>query len=222
VTITFPGPLPRVNEIGVMMRFPRSARGLWRESARPFHAGLPGAPRRYARPVQPPRPAPARGIAVGTDIASVADVARSVERFGDRYLHRVYTDRELAESGRRPDRLAARFAGKEAVVKLLRPEPSTPVVLTEIAVVHDRAGAPVVELTGGARDLAERRGIGRIAISLSHDGDYAMGTAACRTGTAVFLARIRRTLTPWNSSTPRRSTKRPAAPSGTRSTSTAS
>ena len=65
-------------------------------------------------------------IRVGTDLTCVADVASSIERFGDRYLRRLFTDHELDATGGAPERLAARFAAKEATVKVLRPTGAQP------------------------------------------------------------------------------------------------
>ena len=71
-------------------------------------------------------PAITGALRVGTDLVHVPDVAASIDRFGARYLHRVYTDAELdtcrsGAGGWSPERLAARFAAKEAVLKVLRP-----------------------------------------------------------------------------------------------------
>ncbi|GGL12561.1 phosphopantetheinyl transferase (holo-ACP synthase) [Curtobacterium luteum] len=65
-------------------------------------------------------------IRTGTDLTAVDDVVRGIATHGERYLARIFTDRERADSGDDPERLAARFAGKEAVVKLLRPSRADP------------------------------------------------------------------------------------------------
>lgn len=81
--------------------------------------------------------APAETLRVGVDVVSVADVAASVRRFGDRYVHRIFTPHEIAAcrtacvpAGGDPtysaESLAARFAAKEAVVKVLRPQRRAP------------------------------------------------------------------------------------------------
>jgi len=116
-------------------------------------------------------------IRTGTDLAAVEDVVAGITAHGERYLARVFTPRERADTGDEPERLAARYAGKEAVLKLLHPERSDAVPLTDVAVVLDPAGAPVVELTGRAADLAARIGCGTIAISLSHERGLAIATA---------------------------------------------
>src|SRR5689334_18665667 len=69
---------------------------------------------------------PASGMRVGIDLARVDETARSLERFGERYLKRLFTAREVADCtatpAQAPARLAARFAAKEAAIKVLRPE----------------------------------------------------------------------------------------------------
>jgi len=120
-------------------------------------------------------------IRTGTDLAAVEDVIAGIDANGDRYLTRVFTQRERADAGDDPERLAARFAGKEAVLKLLRPRRSDAVPLTDIAIVHDAEGAPVVELTGRAAELAAAIGCGTIAISLAHERGLATATAVALT-----------------------------------------
>jgi len=115
-------------------------------------------------------------IRVGTDLCSVEDVARSVATFGDRYLHRVYTDDELEYCGRDParsaERLAARFAAKEATLKVLRPLDARP-EWRSIEVRRDPAGWCELSLTGSAATLAREAGIASLAVSLSHEGGLA-------------------------------------------------
>lgn len=120
-------------------------------------------------------------IRTGTDLAAVEDVIAGITAHGERYLSRVFTARERADAGDDPERLAARFAGKEAVLKLLRPATTDAVPLTDVAIVHDAAGAPVVELSGEAAELASRIGCDTIAISLSHERGLALATAVALT-----------------------------------------
>jgi holo-[acyl-carrier protein] synthase len=115
-------------------------------------------------------------IRVGTDLCSVDDVAESVATFGDRYLQRVYTDDELEYCGRDParsaERLAARFAAKEATLKVLRPIDARP-EWRSIEVRRDPSGWCELSLTGSAAALAREAGITSLAVSLSHEGGLA-------------------------------------------------
>lgn len=116
-------------------------------------------------------------IRTGCDLAAVEDVTDGIAAHGERYLARVFTARERADTADDPERLAARFAGKEAVVKLLRPTRSQSVPLHDVAIVLDEHGAPVVELSGAAAALAESAGITTIDVSLSHERGLALATA---------------------------------------------
>jgi holo-[acyl-carrier protein] synthase len=115
-------------------------------------------------------------LRVGTDLCSVADVADSIERFGDRYLRRVYTEHELAyclaAPGRAPERLAARFAAKEAAIKVLRPAGWWP-DWRSIEVRRDPDGWCELNLTGRAAAHAAEQGVLQLVVSLTHDGGVA-------------------------------------------------
>lgn len=120
-------------------------------------------------------------IRTGTDLAAVDDVIAGIDAHGERYLSRVFTTRERADAGDDPERLTARFAGKEAVVKLLRPGRTDAVPLTDVAILLDADGGPVVALTGRAAALAESIGCETIAVSLSHERGLAVATAVALT-----------------------------------------
>src|ERR1700761_9777784 len=107
---------------------------------------------------------------VGVDMTVVGEVAASVDHFGDRYLRRMFTDHELAsctaEEGWQVSSLAARFAAKEAVVKVLDPVGVRP-DWRSIEVRRSPQGSCSIELHGAAADLAQRRGVEEITVSLS-------------------------------------------------------
>lgn len=104
---------------------------------------------------------------VGIDAVEVADVAGAIDRFGARYLERVYTAREIADCGGDPRRLAARWAAKEAVVKALRLGPDLPTPPREVEVFGTPEG-PGVRLHGGLADRARERGWVYAELSLTH------------------------------------------------------
>ena len=115
----------------------------------------------------------------GVDLAEVERVRRSVERFGDRFLERVFTEGERAYAGdgpRRDERLAARFAAKEAVFKALGTGWAQGVGWTGIEVVREASGKPALVLHGKARELAETLGVRRWHLSLTHTGTMAMAS----------------------------------------------
>lgn len=117
-------------------------------------------------------------LKVGIDLASVELVRDAIEAHGDHYLERVYTPRELRDCATgeddrlEPERLAARFAAKEATLKVLRPG-EIGVPLTAIEVVRSADGAVALELDGPAASLAERAGITALTLSLTHEGGFA-------------------------------------------------
>jgi holo-[acyl-carrier protein] synthase len=117
-------------------------------------------------------------LRVGIDLASVELVRDAIETHGDRYLARVYTPRELQDcttggDGRpEPERIAARFAAKEATLKVLRPgEVGLP--LTAIEVIRDAEGAVALKLHGPAASLADEACITELTLSLTHEGGLA-------------------------------------------------
>ena len=119
-------------------------------------------------------------ISVGTDILLVSRLEDTVERLGERFVHRILTpgEREEYRLSARPVRLLAkRFAAKEAVAKALGTGIGNGVSWQDIEVSHDRLGAPRVQLTGGALRVAGQRGGERVELSLSDEADYVVAFA---------------------------------------------
>lgn len=115
-------------------------------------------------------------VRTGCDLQPVADVAEAVRDFGRRYLDRVYTPTEqqsLRAGGAAS--LAARFAAKEAVMKLLGTADGLDLRSVEVTVGD--GGRPGVRLHGDALALAARERVGAIDLSLSHAGDLALAVA---------------------------------------------
>ena len=109
----------------------------------------------------------------GVDIVEIPRVRRVAEMYGQRFLDRVYTEREQQYCRGRPPQLATRFAAKEAVMKTLGTGVRG-VAWREIEVVRRPGRAPTIELHGRAAAAARRMGIGSIAVSLSHSGELAL------------------------------------------------
>jgi holo-[acyl-carrier protein] synthase len=116
-------------------------------------------------------------VRVGVDLVSVDAVRESVRTHGERYLARVYTDRELdacrTDDGIAVERLAARFAAKEAAMKVLRPSAQDALAWRSIEVVGQPGGWVALQLSGGAAELAEEAGIEDLQLSITHEGLYA-------------------------------------------------
>ncbi len=122
------------------------------------------------------RPVPA--LAVGVDLVEIPRVARALNRYGERFLRRVFTPAEVIYSRGRVPELAGRFAAKEAVAKalgvgmrMLAPEG---VEWHEVEVLGDWRGRPEVYLHGRAASRAAQLGLTRWAVSLSHEREYAI------------------------------------------------
>jgi holo-[acyl-carrier protein] synthase len=112
-------------------------------------------------------------IAVGVDLIEISRIEAMVERYGDRFLERVYTEGELAYAAGRLSALAARWAAKEAAAKALGTGIGQ-VAFLELEVVCDAQGKPELWLHGNAARLAARLNLGQFALSLSHTADYAL------------------------------------------------
>jgi holo-[acyl-carrier protein] synthase len=115
--------------------------------------------------------------AVGIDLTLVSDVRDSLAHFGDRYLRRVFTAREYADSCSSADpapHLAARFAAKEATLKALKVEGAQPEWTSMEVRRHPLGWCDEMHLTGSAARLAAHRGVDRLCVSLSHEGDAAV------------------------------------------------
>jgi len=110
---------------------------------------------------------------IGVDIIEIARVHEVIERWGDRFLRRVYTEPELKRYRESASSLAARFAGKEAVVKALGTSEGG-IGWKDIEILAEPGGRPVVNLYRGAKEYADGLGLAGMAISLSHSRDYAI------------------------------------------------
>ena len=110
---------------------------------------------------------------IGTDIIEVSRVREIVETWGERFLNRVYTKSELELCKDNPEKLASRFAGKEAVMKALGTG-ARGVGWREIEILSEPSGKPVVNLHGKAREKADSLGLDGLAISLSDSREYAV------------------------------------------------
>lgn len=110
---------------------------------------------------------------IGVDIIEIGRIKEAVNNWGEKFLRRVYTESELAMYRDKPSSLAARFAGKEAVMKLLGTGRNG-VHWREIETLSHSGGKPRVNLYGRAQSKADELGIKEIAVSLSHSKEYAI------------------------------------------------
>ena len=139
-------------------------------------------------------------LRVGVDLVDVEEVARSVERFGDRYVGRIFTAHEISccRADGRPgpaglrdagidysyESLAARFAAKEATIKVLRPEGPRP-EWRSIEVHRAASGWCELRLSGLAAALADRAGIDQLAVSMTHEASMAAAVVVATGSPAI-------------------------------------
>jgi holo-[acyl-carrier protein] synthase len=116
-------------------------------------------------------------LRTGVDLIETTRIGEVVRRHGRRYLDRIYTTAELAQSQQRPEYLAGRFAAKEAVAKALGTGIGQ-VSWREIEILGDEENAPVLNLTGAARRTAEDLGLTTWSVSISHSMELALAFAA--------------------------------------------
>ncbi len=118
-------------------------------------------------------------LSTGVDIIEISRIARTLERYGDRFLSRVYTSGELEYCRGRPSKLASRFAAKEATMKALGTGVRG-VSWKDIEVTRALSGAPGISLHGRARSRADRLGVLEISVSMSDSREYAVAFAVTR------------------------------------------
>jgi len=119
-------------------------------------------------------------LGVGMDIVETKRIAESIERFGDRFLHRVFLEGEVAysRSMKSPHlHLAARFAAKEAISKAFGTGIGHEMGWRDLEIVRESNGAPRVVLHGRASAYAKTRGVQVVHVSLSHTAEYGAASA---------------------------------------------
>ncbi len=127
-------------------------------------------------------------VGSGIDIVEVGRIRESVERFGQRFLNRIFTSSEQAyclRKRRSAESFAARFAAKEAGAKALGTGISQGVNWLEIEVIREPGGRPGLLLHGRAAEIAAAMGVARLALSLTHTGDLAMASVVLEDGRSL-------------------------------------
>jgi holo-[acyl-carrier protein] synthase len=116
-------------------------------------------------------------VGTGIDIAEVSRIRRSIERFGERFLHRIFTAGEIRycdSKANRAERYAARFAAKEAAMKALGTGWNHGVRWLDCEVVRQPGGRPTLVFHGKAQEFAAKLGAKNAALSLSHTEEQAI------------------------------------------------
>ncbi len=124
-------------------------------------------------------------LGIGTDLVEVHRIRESVAKFGDRFLNRIYTERERIYANSKAnsaERLAARFAAKEAGMKAVGTGWNRGVRWVDFEVANEPSGRPTLRLTGVAAEIAARMGVNRISISLTHTTEMAFAVVILEDG----------------------------------------
>jgi holo-[acyl-carrier protein] synthase len=124
-------------------------------------------------------------VGSGIDLAEIGRIQKSIDRYGARFLDRVYTPAEQAYCLRKrnsAESLAARFAAKEAGAKALGTGISQGVGWLEIEVVREPSGRPTIQFHGRAAQIAARLRVAHAALSITHTADLAMASVVLEDG----------------------------------------
>jgi holo-[acyl-carrier protein] synthase len=116
-------------------------------------------------------------VGIGVDIVDIARIQALLDRYGERFLTRVYTRAEVEYAlcgANKAERLAGRFAVKEAVMKALGTGKSLGILWRDVETVRGRLGKPDVHLHGQAVKWAKLRGGGAVHVTITHDGGKAV------------------------------------------------
>jgi len=116
-------------------------------------------------------------IGMGVDLAEVERIQAAIERYGETFLRRIYTQKERAyceQFRNKYERYAGRFAAKEAAMKALGTGWSRGVRWVDLEVVREKSGRPTLALAGEAGKIAEARGVKNIALSITHTATQAL------------------------------------------------
>jgi holo-[acyl-carrier protein] synthase len=116
-------------------------------------------------------------VGTGVDLAEVPRIRKSIERFGARFVERIYTPAEIAyveRKANRFERYAARFAAKEAGMKAIGTGWKRGVTWRDFEVANLPSGKPTLRLNGVAAQVAGRLNVRNISLSLTHTAEYGM------------------------------------------------
>ena len=118
-------------------------------------------------------------VGTGIDIVEIERIAKSIERYGDRFLEKIFTPEEIAYCGRKKnfaESYAVRFAAKEAGAKALGTGIQHGVTWKELEVQRLPGRRPTLHLTGRAQEFANRLGVTHVSLSLTHTAALAMAS----------------------------------------------
>ena len=116
----------------------------------------------------------------GIDLVDCPRIEEMINRHGERFVNRVFTEAEqaYAEANRNNiEKLAGRFAAKEAILKLMGTGWRGKIAWTDIEVINNDVGQPEVTLSGEVRKIADKLGIEHVSVSITHTANFAIASA---------------------------------------------
>jgi holo-[acyl-carrier protein] synthase len=119
-------------------------------------------------------------VAHGIDLVDCPRIEAMIERHGERFVQRVFTPAEqaYAEANKNEiEKLAGRFAAKEAVLKLMGTGWRGKIAWTDIEIINNSIGQPEVTLAGEVEKIADKLGIKHISVSITHTANFAIASA---------------------------------------------
>lgn len=123
-------------------------------------------------------------IAHGIDLVDCPRIEQMIQKHGERFVRRVFTDTEQAYAKANKneiEKLAGRFAAKEAVLKLIGTGWRGKIAWTDIEIINNAAGQPEVTITGEVKRIAGELGIDHISVSITHTANFAIASAVALT-----------------------------------------
>ena len=130
-------------------------------------------------------------IAHGIDLVDCPRIEQMIARHGERFTERVFTvaERAYAKSNKNEvEKLAGRFAAKEAVLKLMGTGWRGKIAWTDIEITNNSSGQPQVTLDGEVKKIADKLGVKHISVSITHTANFAIASAVALTQRAVPAA----------------------------------
>ncbi|MHC4124594.1 MAG: holo-ACP synthase [Planctomycetota bacterium] len=125
-------------------------------------------------------------IAHGIDLVDFPRIEKMVNQHGEKFLNRVFTaaERNYAKSNKNMmEKLAGRFAAKEAVLKLMGTGWRGKIAWTDIEIINNQMGQPEVTLSGEVKKIAKGLGVEHISVSITHTANFAIASAVALTKT---------------------------------------
>lgn len=119
-------------------------------------------------------------VAHGIDLVDCPRIEQMIERHGERFIKRVFTAAEQTYAGANKnevEKLAGRFAAKEAILKLVGTGWRGKIAWTDIEIINNASGRPEVTLGGEVKKIADKLGIKHISVSITHTANFAIASA---------------------------------------------